>query len=316
MTNTIRDIDDPRLAPIMLRGELVATGYNDKAIRRNVKAGRWVKLRWGAYVDAPYFHAVDARGQHALVSRAVLRQANTRASLSHASALVWYDAPEYGLDLSLVHLTRHDSKAGRREAGVHQHCGQLVAGDVVERHGVSMMSPTRAGLELTTLADTESSLIQLNHLLHTGRTTLPQLEARYSLMNEWPSTLTTDLVLRLADPRIDGAGESRTFYLCYEHSLPMPVPQYEVLDDLGILLARLDFAWPKLGKFLEFDGKIKYEKLLRPGERASDVVIREKRREATVCRRTGWDCMRLDWSDLAYPRHTAERIRRFLFDLE
>ena len=36
--------------------------------------------------------------------------------------------------------------------------------------------------------------------------------------------------------------------------------QYEIRDSAGQLLARLDFAWPELGVFLEFDGKEKYLK--------------------------------------------------------
>ena len=36
--------------------------------------------------------------------------------------------------------------------------------------------------------------------------------------------------------------------------------------------------------FLEFDGKVKYEKLLKDGQRASDVVVAEKRREELICR--------------------------------
>ena len=71
----------------------------------------------------------------------------------------------------------------------------------------------------------------------------------------------------------------------------------------------VDFAWPELGLFLEFDGKIKYQKLLKEGESPSDVVIREKRREELVCRLTGWRCIRIVWADLYRPERTAANIR-------
>ena len=61
--------------------------------------------------------------------------------------------------------------------------------------------------------------------------------------------------------------------------------------------------------FLEFDGKVKYERLLEDGERASDVVVREKQREDMICRLTGWRCIRLVWADLYTPQQTAARIR-------
>ena len=103
--------------------------------------------------------------------------------------------------------------------------------------------------------------------------------------------------------------ETLTFCLCYRQGLPAPVPQYVVLDRSGCVVARLDFAWPQHRVFVEFDGRQKYEKLLRPGERASDVVIREKQREELVCRLTGWRCVRLTWADLERPERTAATIR-------
>jgi len=175
-----------------------------------------------------------------------------------------------------------------------------------------VMGPTRLGLEVTTVTDVEHSLVAVNHLLHVGQTTLEALAERYRTMAQWPNTLITDLVLRLANPKIESVGESRTFYLCYIHRLPMPEPQYEITDASGRVVARVDFAWPELGVFLEFDGKVKYEKFLKEGERASDVVVREKRREELICRLTGWTCIRIIWADLGKPGQTAELIRQAL----
>ena len=55
---------------------------------------------------------------------------------------------------------------------------------------------------------------------------------------------------------------------------------------------------------------MKYEGLLREGERASDVVVREKQREDMIGRITGWRCIRVVWADLYTPEQTAARIRR------
>ena len=78
-------------------------------------------------------------------------------------------------------------------------------------------------------------------------------------------------------------------------------------------MAYVDFAWPAHGVFLEFDGKVKYSAMLREGETAADVVVREKRREELICEITGWRCIRIIWADLMRPEHTAMRIRRLLF---
>ena len=153
----------------------------------------------------------------------------------------------------------------------------------------------------------------VNDFLHRGLTSLDQLHRRYEPMDRWPNTLGTDLVLRLADPRIESVGETRTFHVCWRHGLPAPEPQYEVFDEDGTCIGRVDFAWPEHRVFLEFDGKIKYGKLLREGETPTDVVLREKRREERICEVTGWRCIRVTWADLQRPEILAARIRNMLF---
>ena len=92
----------------------------------------------------------------------------------------------------------------------------------------------------------------------------------------------------------------------------MPVPQYLVVDEYGRTVARVDFAWPELGVFLEFDGKEKYTAYLKIGESAVDAVLREKKREERICRITGWRCIRLTWADLHRPERTVDYIRSVL----
>lgn len=129
-------------------------------------------------------------------------------------------------------------------------------------------------------------------------------------MTQWANTLHTDLILRLADGRAESAGETRSRYLCWRQGLPKPEPQFEIRDERGRLLAKVDLAWPELGVFAEFDGQIKYGALLREGESPKDVIIREQRREEMICELTGWTCIRIVWSDLQYPEQTAARIAR------
>jgi len=95
----------------------------------------------------------------------------------------------------------------------------------------------------------------------------------------------------------------------WSQGLPAPEVNYPIFDENGVEVARVDLAWPAYGLFLEFDGKVKYEGLLRDGERASDVVVREKQREDMICRLTGWHCIRVVWADLYTPRQTADRVR-------
>ena len=305
--------ENPVPSPVTLRSDLIDRGYSDRAIAHLVRRGELARVRRGAFVDGPTWEALDESGRHALTARAVLRQGQTEAVLSHVSALPEYDAPVWNLPLETVHITRQDHRSGRKERGIQQHSGLLLPEDVVTRNGVLITSPTRTALDITTIADVETGLVVSNHFLHEGLTTSDELATRYALMKHWPNTLRTDLVLRLADGRVESVLETRFLHLCWRQALPSPVPQYEVRDAFGRVVARLDFAWPELGVYVECDGKVKYVKFLREGESAADAVVREKRREDKVREITGMRGMRVVWDDLYKPERTAERVRTLLY---
>lgn len=298
---------------VFLRREAEALGYHDVAMARQVKDRVWHRVRRGAYTFGEIWASLDESDRYALLTRSALRQAKTSVILSHLSALPEYDAPLWGFDLGVVHLTRRDGRTGRKERGVHQHQGRILDGDVQIHDGVPTMSPTRAALEVTTLGNLEASLCVIDNLLHRGLTSPEELRARYVSMERWPNTLTTDLVLRLADGRSESVGETRMGHLCWRQGLPAPMRQYEVVDEHSILLGRVDFAWPEHGVFLEFDGRNKYERFRREGESVADAVLREKHREELICEATGWRCIRIVWADLGRPEFTAMRIRAQLF---
>jgi hypothetical protein len=74
-------------------------------------------------------------------------------------------------------------------------------------------------------------------------------------------------------------------------------------------MARSDFAWEEYRTIGEFDGKVKYGRLLRPGERIDDVVFAEKQREDAI-RDQGRQVVRWLWDDLYRPGVIGDRVRR------
>ncbi len=294
---------------VFLRSEAEALGYHDHAIARAVKSHEWIRVRRGAYVLGRIYSSLDLTGRYDLLCRAAVRQAKTPVVLSHTSALAQWGCPMWDAPLTEVHLTRPDGRTQRREAQVRPHRGVLKDGDVVTLSGLAVTSAVRAALEYTTVADVEHSLVEVDDLLHRKLVDLAALRARYAAMAQWPGTLITDLVLRLADGLSESVGETRARYLVWSQGLPPPEVNYPILDEHGQEVARVDLAWPALGLFLEFDGKVKYQRLLKDGESPSDVVVREKVREDMICRMTGWRCVRIVWADLYQPEITAARIR-------
>ena len=294
---------------VFTRKEALAAGYHDHAIAGLVRAGVWVRVRRGAYVFGDGWAGLTDNERYGVLCRAAVRQANARVVLSHTSSANEYGAPLWECDLTTVHLTRPDERAGRAEAGIVQHRGVIAEGDLVDRNGREVMSGTRTALELTLLLDVEHALVEIDYLLHQGFTTMEMLRTRYECMAHWPRSLTTDLVLRLADGRSESVGETRARFLCWAQHLPAPIPNYPIHDERGVEIARVDLAWPQLGVFLEFDGKKKYEEHRREGESVVDCVLREKQRESRIVELTGWRCIRIVWADLYKPADTAARIR-------
>ena len=247
-----------------------------------------------------------------MLVRAVLRRAHPSTVATHSSAAVEHGAPVWGIDLDEVHTTRTDGRPGRREAGVVHHRGRMPEADVEEVNGIRVSAAARCAVEVCTIASVEPALVTINGLLHAGRCTPEEIAAKAEACKHWPDSLTTTIVLRLCDPRIASVGESRWGHLCWAQHLPRPEPQVAVLDEHGRAFAYVDFCWPDLGVFLEFDGREKYSRFRRKGETLEDFLMREKRREERICQLTGWVCIRITWADLERPVATARRIRRLL----
>lgn len=300
------------LSDIQLRRELIDQGYTDRDLRHMVRTGILAKVRYGAYVDATLTAGLDATGWMRLRARAVLRTAHPSAVLSHQTALAEHGVPLWGADLTQVHLTRTDSRSGRREAGIVHHRLVLPDGDVTSRQGLPLTTPARATLEVVTAESSETGLVAACGVLHANLATSDDLQAVWLRATRWPGALGSRLVLPRADARIESVGEARTWHLFFAHQIPLPEPQVMVHTPAGALLGIVDFLWRDRGVFLEFDGREKYAKFRRPGESLEAYVRREKLREEAICAATGWVCIRISWADLARPRDTSVRIRRLL----
>lgn len=296
---------------VMMTHELLAAGYDDRALARMVREGVLHRLRHGAYTSCEHWKGLDQVEQRKLVALATLRCARSPAALAGPSAADLLGAPVWDMG-DEVHLVRLDHRAGRRKGGKVQHRGHIVAEDLTVRSGIPVTSGTRTALDMIAIADVPRALVTVNGLLHAGETTPELLRRRVATMKHDPHTLSTPLVLGLADGRCETAGESLALHLCWAEHLPRPELQVEIKDGFGRVIWRVDFAWPERRVFMEFDGKVKYLRHRRPGESALDAVLREKRREEQICGLTGWRCIRIVWSDLFRPQRTSARIRATL----
>ena len=86
-----------------------------------------------------------------------------------------------------------------------------------------------------------------------------------------------------------------------DHGFPGAEPQWKVHRPDGRLAGRVDFALHRERVLIEFDGKIKYGRLLKSGETVTDVILRERAREKLLEELTGYWMFRLVWADLQSP---------------
>lgn len=114
-------------------------------------------------------------------------------------------------------------------------------------------------------------------------------------------------LLDLADGRSESVGESRSRALFVRDQLPLPDLQATLHSDGGIRLGRVDFLLD--GVVGEFDGRVKYGRLVSDGERPSDVLWAEKGREDAI-RDAGRQVVRWTWDELTTPGVVADRVRR------
>ena len=123
--------------------------------------------------------------------------------LSHVTAAVAHDVPIWDLPLDEVHLTRTDGRAGRRAAGIAQHCRQH-SPRITSSSCMAFRSLHQHALHSTwpRSTDVEHSLCVVNDLLHRKLVTRAQLNAISTLMARVPGSLGVDLAFRLADGRL------------------------------------------------------------------------------------------------------------------
>jgi hypothetical protein len=287
-------------------------GYADRDVTRMVRAKVWTRLRRGAYVFTDVWLSLDDVARHRVRSNAVLHSLGDAVALSHVSGVVRHGIDVWALDLSRVHVTRLDGGAGRVEGDVVHHEGFWLDTDVVEVDRQRVLRAERCVLEAGSRTNNEQALCLMEAGMRSGHYGRDELEAAYDLMRHWPFARHLAIPLDLASDGAGSIGESRGNWLFHRAGVPRPKAQAEVRRADGSLVGITDWWWPAQRTYGEFDGQVKYGRLLRPGQQAGDVVFAEKRREDEIRELTGATVIRLVWSDFDAPAATAARLHRVL----
>lgn len=293
---------------VFSRQEALAFGYSDKDLTSGVRAGALVRIRQGAYTTRVLWAQASPTRRHQMRAHAVLRSHGTPLALSHTSAAVEHDLRLYRPELSKVHVTCLSGRLPRTSSDVIYHHTPWADKDLVEVNGCLAIEPVRAAVEAAMLTDVPGGVVVMDSVIALGLGDLDSVHRVYGSAQRWPKSRHLQIAVRLVRPGGNSVGESLMRHLFWTKHIPEPVLQFAVVDERGNTIAEADFAWPEYGLLGEFDGKVKYGTLLKPGEDATDALFREKKREDRIRELTGWLMIRFVWSDLLEPRRTAERL--------
>lgn len=294
------------------RAEAREAGYDDRAVARMVRQRAWLRFRRGFYAFPDEWAALSEVGRHRVRSSAVVRSLGDAVALSHVSGAVRHDIDVWGVPLNRVHVTRLDGGAGRIERDVVHHEGFALDDDVMVVEGEHVMRPERCVLEAGSRATNEAALCLIEAGLRRRAYSRDELEQMFTVLQAWPFMRHLRIPVGIADGRSGSIGESRGIWTFKSLRIPIPERQFEIRDSSGVLVAVTDWYWPSYDIYGEFDGRIKYGRLLKPNQDPGEVVFDEKKREDLIREITGGRMFRLVWSDYDDPREILARFDRLV----
>jgi hypothetical protein len=290
---------------VVLRPQLLAAGYTDDEIARLRRGAQLTTIRRGAYMETRIWDGLDAVEKHRATAQAVIMQLKVPAVPSHITAAVMLELPIWGIDLSVVHVTRADLHAPRLEAGVMHHAARLADGDVCSVGGVTVTSPLRTAVDVARMVPFEQGVVIADGALRRVGNDRDRLLEIWDTTRTWPGARAAGRVVAFADGGAESAGESRARVQFDRIGLPPPRLQPVISGPNGEIY-RADFLFEEESTIGEFDGRSKYL-----GEFGShdpgDVLWREKQREDAL-RNLGYGVARLVWADLSRDSEVRARF--------
>ncbi|MFT4085827.1 MAG: hypothetical protein QM658_01520 [Gordonia sp. (in: high G+C Gram-positive bacteria)] len=281
---------------IVRRQAMIGRGYTDRQLESYVADGELIRLGYGCYaVGSALPDDERLRADEAYRLRCVGHATSGRAKdvvLSHQSAAAVHRLPLLDPDRERVHTVNLSAGRGSILRRRHIHPGPVPRAEVVDVEGVSATSLERTAVDVSCVAGFAGSLTTFDGTLRRGATR-EGLERELRGRRRVGSAM-ADRGLAFADGVAESAGESLSRAYMIDGGVPMP--RLQVRYRLPSQVAFVDFDWD--GKLVgEFDGMVKYGRLLKRGQSVLDVVLREKKRQDEI-ERLGPKVIRWTWADV------------------
>lgn len=286
------------------RAQALSAGYDDHEIASAVRAGRWIRVRRGAYAVAGV-PATDSDPQrlHLLRARDVSSKFGDGVALSHQSAVLIHGLPVWGAPLANVQVTRIDDRATRIRAGVESQRCVLRPDELTLVGTVNVTTVERSLVDFARVAGFEAAVCSMDAALRASAVSSESLDRAARRMAGRAGVGDARRAVTFADGASESVGESRLRVAIHELGFPPPLLQQLFCDERARPVGRVDYWWPEANLIGEFDGLVKYRGSMGA---PVDVLIAEKRREDRLRALTGATVIRVTYRELD-DRHQLER---------
>lgn len=285
---------------IFARWQAIGCGITPREFDRLArKGGAWIRVRYGVYTTRELWNSLERQQRLVLRDRAALLVCDGDAVLSHSSAARLLGLPLYAVTDERSHVTRRsEHQAGRTQADLQHHLGQLRPEDVTHIDDVAVTTLERTVLDLSRDFGYLTGLVAADAALRAGASR-HVFEAEGERLTTEPGRPTALAVIEAAD----GGAETPIETLGRVTLLKMGIDDLELQHVVPFAdggHAECDIYSKGLHHVFECDGRIKYkEQIDRYGNLIApdDIVWLEKGREDKV-RGEGLGFSRLTWPDV------------------
>ncbi|WP_232711526.1 hypothetical protein [Microbacterium lacus] len=319
----MRTLDIPAARRLLLtREQLMADGWSDRRIERDVAAGQLHRVRRGWYMAGAEWRELWPASRHLAHVVAVNDGARVPPVFAFTSAAAVHGLPLHRVVVDRVH-TLYPDVARRTVAGTIRHQGRVNDADVIDIGGILCTSPERTIYDLARHASAEVALACADAQL--GRIGGDPREYDATAAEAWLA----EMAARIDAARgVRGIRHARMLIEVIDGRSQLPLESITKLQ-----LRRLGFRAPRLqvpvrapkdgwfwmdieldeaGAFYECDGETKYtDEAMRSGRTLEQVLLAEKQREDWVRGTTGKRVLRGGSAHAASPEALAARLASF-----
>jgi hypothetical protein len=293
-------------------------------VYRAARGGILVPLRSGAFVEPGIWAEVFPIDRIRARARAVAAAARSGPPVFAGTTA----AAEWGLPVTRtrddrVHVIVTGDNPQKSARDVVRHHWPLPESDIVPRNGLTVTSLSRTVYDVIRVGSAETAIsicdAALRFVAWDDDEHVVNSDAADDFRRDvWRRVMrgsgargirqARDILL-IADARAQLPGESISRLWMRRLGAPIPILQYAVKR--GSKAYWLDFAWPKLKLFGEFDGAGKYfDPELTSGRSFDEVLAAEHDRQADIERATGWSAVRWGNTELSGIDEFGRFLRR------